>query len=162
MNNAGVLSRETMTSPGGLQTARRVMDVNFFGAMNMIGAWLDSLKSARGTIINIASIASFRALPNSVGYAPSKAALAMLTRDFARELAPDGVRVNAIAPGVIETPMTAATMADPARLSSFLSRIPMGRVGQPTELGGPVVFLASDLASYVTGTVLPVDGGYLT
>ncbi|MFO1268584.1 MAG: SDR family oxidoreductase, partial [Rubrivivax sp.] len=69
------------------------------------------------------------------------------------------IRVNAIAPGVIETPMTEATRNDPKRLQGFLARIPAGRLGQPGEIAGPAVFLASDLASYVTGTILPVDGG---
>ena len=85
----------------------------------------------------------------------------MMLRDLARELARDGVRVNAIAPGVIETAMTEATRNDPARLAGFLGRTPLGRVGQPDELIGPVVFLASPMASYVTGATLPVDGGFL-
>jgi NAD(P)-dependent dehydrogenase (short-subunit alcohol dehydrogenase family) len=85
----------------------------------------------------------------------------LLTQALAREVAKDGVRVNAIAPGVIETAMTEATRSDPARLAGFLGRTPLGRVGQPDELIGPVVFLASPMASYVTGVTLPVDGGFL-
>ncbi|MEY2770113.1 MAG: hypothetical protein RIQ38_532, partial [Pseudomonadota bacterium] len=73
----------------------------------------------------------------------------------------DGVRVNAIAPGVIVTPMTDATRADPVRLERFMTRIPSGRLGQPQEIAGAAVFLASDLASYVNGVILPVDGGIL-
>jgi len=76
-------------------------------------------------------------------------------------LAPDGVRVNALAPGIIATAMTEATRADPKKLEGFLTHVPMKRVGQPEELVGPVVFLCSDAASYVTGAVLAVDGGYL-
>jgi NAD(P)-dependent dehydrogenase (short-subunit alcohol dehydrogenase family) len=85
----------------------------------------------------------------------------MLTQSLAQELAPAGVRVNALAPGVIETPMTAATRDNPGRLESFMTRIPMGRVGQTEDLVGPVIFLASDMSRYVTGIVLPVDGGFL-
>jgi NAD(P)-dependent dehydrogenase (short-subunit alcohol dehydrogenase family) len=80
---------------------------------------------------------------------------------MAADFGPHGIRVNAIAPGVIETAMTKATREDPARLAGFVGRTPLGRVGQPDELVGPVVFLASDMASYVSGVTLPVDGGFL-
>lgn len=85
----------------------------------------------------------------------------MLTQSLAAELAPAGVRVNALAPGVIETPMTVATRESPEKLASFMTRIPMGRVGQTEDLVGPVIFLASDMSRYVTGVTLPVDGGFL-
>lgn len=85
----------------------------------------------------------------------------MLTQSMAADLGPDGIRVNAIAPGVIETPMTEVTRADPERLGRFMVRIPLARLGQPEEIAGPAVFLASDMASYVNGVTLPVDGGKL-
>lgn len=88
-------------------------------------------------------------------------AVKLMTQALAVELAKDGVRVNAIAPGVIETPMTSYTREAPERLDKFMLRTPMGRVGQPEELVGPVVFLASSMATYVTGVTLPVDGGFL-
>lgn len=80
---------------------------------------------------------------------------------LAQELAASGVRVNALAPGVIETPMTKATRENPERLQTFLARIPLGRLGQTEDLVGPVIFLASDMSRYVTGVTLPVDGGFL-
>ena len=85
----------------------------------------------------------------------------MFTQSLAAELAPLGVRVNALAPGVIATPMTAATRESPERLATFMRRIPMGRVGQTEDLVGPVIFLASGMSQYVTGVTLPVDGGFL-
>jgi NAD(P)-dependent dehydrogenase (short-subunit alcohol dehydrogenase family) len=81
---------------------------------------------------------------------------------MAHDLAPFGIRVNAIAPGVIETPMTQATRADAEAIGRFMAHTPMRRVGLPEELAGPVLFLASSAASYVTGAMLPVDGGYLS
>ncbi|MDO4723596.1 MAG: SDR family oxidoreductase, partial [Comamonadaceae bacterium] len=124
-------------------------------------AWLDALKRRRGAVINVASIASCIGIPHAVGYSPSKGAVRLMTQAMAVELAQHGVRVNAIAPGVIDTPMTAYTRGAPERLAPFMQRTPMARVGQPQELVGPVVFLASDMASYVTGVTLPVDGGFL-
>jgi NAD(P)-dependent dehydrogenase (short-subunit alcohol dehydrogenase family) len=110
----------------------------------------------------VASIQSFIAYQaGASAYASSKAALAQFTRSLAVELAPDGVRVNAIAPGFFVTAMTAGTRSDPARVAAFQARTPMKRMGEPTELAGPVLFLASRLSSYVTGVVLPVDGGLL-
>ena len=85
----------------------------------------------------------------------------MLTKVMALELAAQGIRVNAVAPGVMETPMTEGSRNDPARRAYLMTRIPMKRFGAPSELVGPVVFLASPMASYVTGAVVNVDGGYL-
>ena len=137
------------------------MDVNVGGTFNVTMAFLDQIKATRGRIVNIASIAAWAGQGGSLGYSPSKGAIKMLTQSWAAELAPLGVRVNALAPGVIETPMTEPTRATPDKLARFMTRIPMGRVGQPDELVGPVVFLASELSTYVTGVTLPVDGGFL-
>jgi len=128
---------------------------------NVTHAFLPALRARRGNIINLGSIASFVGVADTLGYSPSKGGVKLLTQALARELGRDGVRVNAIAPGVIETTMTEATRSDPARLAGFLGRTPIGRVGQPDELVGPVVFLASAMASYVNGATLPVDGGFL-
>jgi NAD(P)-dependent dehydrogenase (short-subunit alcohol dehydrogenase family) len=161
VNNAGIIIRETIDSPKAPENWRRVMDVNVNGIFNVVHAWLPALRKTRGNIINVASIASFVGVGNTLGYSPSKGAVKLFTQALARDLASDGIRVNAIAPGVIETPMTASTREDPSRLAGFMTRTPLGRVGQPDELIGPVIFLASSMASYVNGVILPVDGGFL-
>jgi NAD(P)-dependent dehydrogenase (short-subunit alcohol dehydrogenase family) len=161
VNNAGIIIRETIDSPRAHENWRRVLDVNVNGIFNVVHAWLPALRETRGNIINVASIASFVGVGSTLGYSPSKGAVKLFTQALARDLAPDGIRVNAIAPGVIETPMTASTRDDPDRLAGFMTRTPLGRVGQPEELVGPVIFLASPMSSYVNGVILPVDGGYL-
>ena len=161
VNNAGIIIREGINSVDAPANWRRTIDVNVNGTFNVTHAWLASLKSTRGTIVNIASIAAYAGQAGSLGYSPSKGAIKMLTQSLAAELAADGVRVNALAPGVIETAMTAATLADPERIATFMNRIPMGRIGQPADLVGPVIFLSSDMARYVTGVTLAVDGGFL-
>ncbi len=161
VNNAGVIIREGIDSPKAQANIRRVFDVNLFGTFNTIHAWLPALRKTRGCIINIASGAAFIAQAGSLGYSASKGAVKMLTQSMAADLGADGIRVNALAPGVIETPMTDATRANPERLARFMVRIPSGRVGQPQELAGAAVFLASSLASYINGVTLPVDGGTL-
>jgi len=161
VNNAGIIIRETIDSPRAHENWRRVIDVNVNGIFNVVHAWLPALRQTHGNIINVASIASFVGVGSTLGYSPSKGAVKLFTQALARDLAPDGIRVNAIAPGVIETPMTASTREDPNRLAGFMTRTPLGRVGQPEELIGPVIFLASSMASYVNGVILLVDGGYL-
>ena len=161
VNNAGIIIRENMSSPNAAANWKKTLDVNLNGTFNVTLAWLPAIKQTKGSIINIASIASYAGQGASLGYSPSKGAIKMFTQSLAQELAPLGVRVNALAPGVIETPMTAATREDPARLQSFMARIPMGRLGQPQDLVGPVIFLASDMSRYVTGITLAVDGGFL-
>ena len=161
VNNAGIIIRENIDSPKAHENWRRVMDVNVNGVFNVIHARLPDLRRTRGSIINVGSIASFVGVADTLGYSPSKGAVRLFTQALARELAPDGIRVNAIAPGVIETPMTQTTRDDPERLAGFLKRTPLGRVGQPEELVGPVLFLASPMASYVNGVILPVDVGFL-
>ncbi len=161
VNNAGIILREGSSSPDAAANWKRTLDVNLNGCFNVTQAFLAPIKATRGTIVNISSIAAFAGQGGSLGYSPSKAAIRLYTQSLAVELAPAGVRVNALAPGVIATPMTAPTRAAPERLASFMTRIPMGRVGEPDELVGPVLFLSSALSSYVTGATLPVDGGFL-
>ncbi|MEJ8849860.1 glucose 1-dehydrogenase [Variovorax rhizosphaerae] len=161
VNNAGIIIREGLNSPQVASNLERTLNVNVMGTFLPTHAWLDALKKTKGVIINVGSIASSTGIPNVVGYSPSKGAVKLMTQALAVELAKDGVRVNAIAPGVIETPMTSYTREAPERLDKFMLRTPMARVGQPEELVGPVVFLASHMATYVTGVTLPVDGGFL-
>ncbi len=161
VNNAGVILREGIDSPNAHAVIRKVMDVNLLGVFNTIHAWLPALRATRGCIVNISSGAAFLGQPRALGYSASKGAVKMLTQSMAADLGADGIRVNAIAPGVIVTPMTDVTRADPQRLEKFMVRIPLGRLGQAHEIAGAAVFLASDLATYVNGATLPVDGGTL-
>jgi NAD(P)-dependent dehydrogenase (short-subunit alcohol dehydrogenase family) len=161
VNNAGILLRSRFDDPEAASHWRRTLAVNVDGPFNVTRAFIPALKSSRGVIVNVASIQSFVGAPTSAAYATSKGAVAQFTRTLALELAVHGIRVNAIAPGMIETAMSAVSRADPDRLAPFLRHVPLGRTAHPKELVGPVVFLASDAASYVTGAILPVDGGYL-
>jgi NAD(P)-dependent dehydrogenase (short-subunit alcohol dehydrogenase family) len=161
INNAGIFLRGNLVAADGRERWDRTMAVNVQGPFNVTMAFVDQLKLTKGTIVNIASINSYVAAAGAGAYPVSKGALAQFTRALASELAADGVRVNALAPGLIATAMTEPTRADPRRLEAFLAHVPMKRVGEPEELAGPVVFLCSDAASYITGTILPVDGGYL-
>lgn len=162
VNNAGVLIREAFGSSGATSAWRRTMDVNVQGTYNVTSAFLHQLKATRGSIVNVSSINAFVAPGVSTAYSASKGAIAQFTKALAVELAPDGVRVNAVAPGMILTAMTISTTDDPVKNRAFLSHVPMARSGAVEELVGPVLFLASSAASYMTGVVMPVDGGYLS
>lgn len=161
VNNAGVRPRHAFDAPDRDAHWDRAIRVNLEGIRNTTLAWLDGLRRRRGTVINITSIAGFNASPGSIGYSTSKAGAQMLSKALACELAAEGIRVNAIAPGVIETDMTIPSRSEPVRRERLLSRIPMARFGRPEDLVGAAVFLASDLSSYVTGCTIAVDGGYL-
>ena len=161
VNNAGVCPRHAIDSPELERWWNAAMEVNLKGTLNVSVAFLPALRATKGAIVNIASIAAFVSTATSVSYPTSKAGVKMLTQTMAHELAKDGVRVNAIAPGTFATAMTEATRQNPERSERFLARIPMGRYGEPEELVGPVVFLGSAMSSYVTGTTVVVDGGYL-
>ena len=123
-------------------------------AREMIGA-------GRGVIVNVSSTAGLRASPGLGAYSVSKAAVLMLTRVLARELAPVGVRVNAIVPALVETRFSEALWKNPDILETYLRATPLGRTAQPEEMAGAVVYLCSDAASYVTGQTLVLDGGHL-
>src|SRR5262249_28294476 len=119
-------------------------------------------RSGSGVIVNVASIEAFTAAPRHAAYTVSKSAVAMLTKSFALELAEHGVRVVAIAPGPTATGMNIALRRDPELSRKRAEPIPMGRFGLPEEQAAAIAFLASDDASYITGAILPVDGGFLT
>lgn len=117
------------------------------------------LRASRGCIITIASMGSFIGLKQAAAYTASKGGVAQLTKALAVDWAADGIRCNAIAPGWIVTPMSEAILKEPVLRESILRRTPLGRLGQPDDVAGAAIFLASDLAAFVTGTVLTVDGG---
>jgi len=161
VNNAGIIRRGKLEADSARADWDATMAVNLDGPYNMVTAFLDQLKATQGSVINIASVQSFVALPNSAAYTASKGGVRALTTALAIELSPQGVRANAIAPGMIATPLNAAARQNPDYMAHFARRIPLGRLGEPADIAGPAVFLASDLARYVTGVTLPVDGGFL-
>ena len=118
------------------------------------------VRKGAGAIVNIASLNAHVPMHAGAAYATAKAGVEMLTKNGALEFAPDGVRVNAILPGLVETPLTRAHFADPERLDAFKARIPMGRPAQPEEIAAPALYLASDDAAYVSGASLLVDGAW--
>jgi NAD(P)-dependent dehydrogenase (short-subunit alcohol dehydrogenase family) len=157
INAAGINRRR---EEYGIDTFADVVEVNLTATMRMALACKPALAAAGGSIINVASMFAFFGAPHAPGYAASKGGVAQLTRSLAVAWATDGIRVNAIAPGWIETAMTAPVVADAARSDAVLARTPMKRWGQPEDLVGPALFLASEAARFVTGVILPVDGGY--
>lgn len=158
VNCAGIIRRGQEHDPA---VFAQVLDINLNGSMRTASAARPLLAKSRGCIVNTASMLSFFGGGLVPGYSASKGGIAQLTKSLAIAYAADGIRVNAIAPGWIATPLTQALQDDPARAAPILARTPLGRWGTPTDVAGPVLFLASGLAQFVTGTVLPVDGGYL-
>jgi NAD(P)-dependent dehydrogenase (short-subunit alcohol dehydrogenase family) len=157
VNAAGVLRLHKEYDPAEFA---RVVDINLTGTMRMAVACRPALARARGAIVNIASMHAIFGAPLSPAYAASKAGVVQLTKSLAVAWAADGIRVNAIAPGWIETPMTVPARSDAARNRAILDRTPLGRWGTPGDLVGPALFLAGDGARFITGAVLSVDGGY--
>jgi NAD(P)-dependent dehydrogenase (short-subunit alcohol dehydrogenase family) len=139
-----------------------IMETNLTGVLRACQVFgRHMIERGYGRIVNIASLSSFVALHEVAAYAASKAAVASLTKSLAIEWARHGVCVNGIAPGVFRTPLNQKLLDETPRGQEFLMRTPMGRFGKVTELAGAAVFLASDAASFVTGEILVVDGGFL-
>ena len=159
VNCAGVNLRAAEFTSAGFATT---MDINLAGSMRTATAFREKLaEGGAGAILNIASVYAFFGAPHAPAYAASKGGVAQLTKSLAVAFAPEGIRVNALAPGWIETAMTEVPRANPARNAEILSRTPIGRWGTPDDLAGPALFLCSPLAGFVTGAILPVDGGFL-
>jgi NAD(P)-dependent dehydrogenase (short-subunit alcohol dehydrogenase family) len=161
VNNAGIIRRGKVTDTNTRRDWDDTLAVNLDGPYNMVTAFLDQLRETEGSIVNIGSIQSFVALPNSAAYTTSKGGVRLLTKALAIELSPLGIRVNAIGPGFTATPLNADARENAEYMANFTGRIPLGRIGTPQDIALPAVFLASDMARYITGVTLPVDGGYL-
>lgn len=157
VNNAGIV-RDGLTMRMRTEDFRAVLDVNLTGAFHMIRACLPGFVRRRsGRIVNITSVSGMMGNPGQANYASSKAGLIGLTKTVAREVASRGITVNAVAPGFIETDMTASMSG--AALEKGLAAVPMGRIGSAEDVACAVRFLAGDEAGYITGCVLKVDGG---
>jgi NAD(P)-dependent dehydrogenase (short-subunit alcohol dehydrogenase family) len=160
VNNAGAIDR-TPSAEVTPAEWRRVVATNLDAAFTAARAVAPRMRSAGGgAIVNVTSLSAHFGVRRAASYGASKSGLLGLTRALALDWAADGIRVNAVAPGYIDTGFTSALTADPDRSQRILERIPLGRWGQPDDIAGTVVYLVSPLAAYVTGQVVVVDGGY--
>lgn len=139
-----------------------VLAINLTGTMRCCTLAREKLKAAKGAIVNTASLLSFFGGGVVPGYSASKGGVSQLTKSLAIAYASDSIRVNAIAPGWVATPLTRALQDDPQRSAAILARTPLARWAQPEDIAGAAVFLCSPAARFITGTVLPVDGGYMS
>jgi NAD(P)-dependent dehydrogenase (short-subunit alcohol dehydrogenase family) len=158
INCAGMIRRGDELE---IDVFERVIAVNLSGTMRVCAAARERLKASGGTIVNTASMLSFFGGGLVPAYSASKGGIVQLTKSLAIAYASDGIRVNAVAPGWIATPLTQALQADDHRSQAILDRTPMKRWGQPDDVAQVVAFLCSSAAAFMTGAIVPVDGGYL-
>jgi NAD(P)-dependent dehydrogenase (short-subunit alcohol dehydrogenase family) len=158
VNAAGIIRRGAEYEP---DVFARVLDVNLVGVMRLCTPCRPLLARQGGSIVNIASMLSFFGGGLVPGYSASKGGVAQLTKSLAIGWAGEDIRVNAVAPGWIATPLTQALQDDADRSAAILARTPLGRWGQPEDVTGAVIFFCSPAAAFITGVILPVDGGYL-
>jgi NAD(P)-dependent dehydrogenase (short-subunit alcohol dehydrogenase family) len=157
INGAAITVRGEEMAPAFFE---KVVDVNLHGTFRMAEAFYDHLARQGGSLINIASMYAVFGSPNNPAYGASKAAVQQLTKSLAIAWAPDNIRVNAIAPGFIVTAQSERSRQDPVHVANVNARTPMGRWGQPDDLAGATMFLASEAAGFITGACIPIDGGY--
>lgn len=159
VNNAGIGINMPLDDDQAPKVWDDTIAVNLTGVFNVSRAFLPALKETRGSIVNISSVVAFTSGFADASYVASKGGVRALTQKMCRDLAPHGIRVNAVAPGYVDTAMGGPS--DPVYVDWLNWHCPMKRFGRPEEIGGPVVFLVSPAASFVNGVTLPVDGGYL-
>jgi NAD(P)-dependent dehydrogenase (short-subunit alcohol dehydrogenase family) len=157
VNCAAITARGEEMAPAFFE---HVVNVNLHGTFRTAAAFHPHLKARHGVVINIASMYAQFGSPRNPAYGASKAAVVQLTKSLAIAWAVDNIRVNAVAPGFIVTEQSARSRSDPAHVAAVNLRTPMGRWGQPEDIAGPVLFLASPAAGFMTGACLPIDGGY--
>jgi len=160
INAAGILTQNLPVDELPVDDFRRNFEINVIGTVNACQAFGALLRARRGAVVNVASQAALVSLPMQAAYTTAKGAVAALTRSLAIDWAGAGVRVNAVAPGFTLTPMTAAFFENETFTKAATQRIPLGRILEADEIAGAIVFLASPLASAISGVVLPVDGGW--
>ncbi len=157
VNCAGIIRREAEHEP---EQFIKVIDVNLNGGMRVTSAAREKLKASKGSVVFIGSVMSYFGGPKQPAYSASKGGVKNLTMSLAAAYAADGIRVNAVAPGWVLTELSRGARENPERNAQIMGRVPIGRWADPAEIADPILFLCSDAARYVTGTMMAVDGGY--